>query len=299
MRIGDTLNNASKFTLKICKFRILENMEVPLDTYTVLYGPNNGGKTTILHSIANLLQGPITGELSYISSGIDEADMELVFDTKTKIHIINGIYTVQWRDKEVSGSYNSIAHIIHEIMKEQGIKDIGYVRGDKVYILNGSSELNIWSKEDWSNILLPANIDKLFKHIDFFRKYFDYKIQYLLPEKYKVNGVWIDPRLIPYGFRRALMIMYAVSSCDMVLVESFESGMHVDLVVKLMDWLNEMENKYIIIETHSGLVLRYALSLDWKAHYIERGKSRFNLKLNDLSNIELFKREIDTLYKAI
>jgi len=299
MRIGDTLNNASKFTLKICKFRILENMEVPLDTYTVLYGPNNGGKTTILHSIANLLQGPITDELSYISSGIDEADMELVFDTKTKIHIINGIYTVQWRDKEVSGSYNSIAHIIHEIMKEQGIKDIGYVRGDKVYILNGSSELNIWSKEDWSNILLPANIDKLFKHIDFFRKYFDYKIQYLLPEKYKVNGVWIDPRLIPYGFRRALMIMYAVSSCDMVLVESFESGMHVDLVVKLMDWLNEMENKYIIIETHSGLVLRYALSLDWKAHYIERGKSRFNLKLNDLSNIELFKREIDTLYKAI
>ncbi len=296
---------SSHFKLKLVieKFRILKDLEIPFGQHNVLYGVNNGGKSTIIHALINLFFGPLEGEeleLEYIRSGVEEASIELKFNATSGTKQENVIrlekgygYIITYEGKRVKGPHHSVRHIIEELLRTLGVKTIAYIAGDKLYFIPKRDTLNIWDVNEWRTIVTTEFIDKMESISSFLEEYFDYYIEAIHPDKFKVDGKWIVPTAIPYGFRRAIAVMYATLRSDIVLIEGFENSLHIDLIKELMEWLNE-NAKLLIIETHSGLVLQKALSLNWIVHYIDKGRTRTNIGVDDLRDLKLFKTEWDT-----
>jgi len=70
-----------------------------------------------------------------------------------------------------------------------------------------------------------------------------------------------------------------------VFIESFEFPLHVDYIRGLLGVL-EKGGAPTILETHSGYVLKYAVTKGWRAYVIEDGNA-----FTDLTKPELFKAE--------
>jgi hypothetical protein len=104
---------------------------------------------------------------------------------------------------------------------------------------------------------------------------------------------WIPLRHLSYGQRRRLAIEAALETGDFVAVENFEVGLHVDYIAELIKQIAESDAA-VVLETHSGLVLRLAMRYGLHAYYIEQGARR----IERLDDVELFKRELSA-YQAV
>jgi len=84
--------------------------------------------------------------------------------------------------------------------------------------------------------------------------------------------------------------------CDVILIEGLELALHLDLMRALLDFINDVySNKVIVIETHSELPLRWGITKGWSVYYIERNNIVRLSKLEDITNIKLFKKELEAL----
>jgi len=107
---------------------------------------------------------------------------------------------------------------------------------------------------------------------------------------------WRDIALLLYGIKKAIATIYALESHDVVLIEGFESALHLDLMRALLDFINDVyKDKVIVIETHNGLLLRWGIAKGWSIYYVQRNNIARLSKLEDLTNIELFKKELEAL----
>jgi hypothetical protein len=105
---------------------------------------------------------------------------------------------------------------------------------------------------------------------------------------------WIPIRSLSYGQKRRLAIEAALATGDFVAVENFEAGLHVDYVADLIKQIAG-SGAAVVLETHSGLVLRLAMRYGFNMYYVESAKLK---RIERLDDAELFRRELSA-YQAV
>jgi len=165
---------------------------------------------------------------------------------------------------DVEGSAASVGKIDEADVAQHGVK-----------IFNR----DVVNFSDWGDaaIVDPAVVSKLSIDV-YYDKFYD------------PDGGWQPLSRLSYGERRRLAIEAALAAADVVLIENFEAGLHVDAVVDLVEQIAESDAA-VVLETHSGLVLkaaqqRYGIS----AYYVEP-IARLK-KIERLDDHELFAREL-------
>jgi hypothetical protein len=86
--------------------------------------------------------------------------------------------------------------------------------------------------------------------------------------------------------------MAALGKEPIVFIENIEDTLHVDYLKAILDVIS-ITNVPVIIETHSGFVLKYAASKEsegWRAYIVQDGTVT-----SDLTKVETFKHEVDLL----
>ncbi len=165
---------------------------------------------------------------------------------------------------DVEGSASSVVKI----------DEVGIVqRGIKIF------SRDIVNFSDWSDaaIVNPEIVNKLY--IDVYCDRF-----------YDPDRGWQPLSRLSYGERRRLAIEAALAAdADVVLVENFEAGLHVDAVVDLVKQIAESD-AVVVLETHSGLVLKAAVRFGISAYYVEP-VARLK-RIERLDDHDMFAREL-------
>jgi ABC-type branched-subunit amino acid transport system ATPase component len=135
------------------------------------------------------------------------------------------------------------------------------------------------SFSDWGDaaIVDPEVVNKLFIDV-----YYD--------KFYSLDRGWQPLSRLSYGERRRLAIEAALAAADVVLIENFEAGLHVDAVVDLVRNIAEQHGGVVVLETHSGLVLKAAQRYGISSYYVEP-IARLK-RIERLDDSELFAREL-------
>ena len=109
---------------------------------------------------------------------------------------------------------------------------------------------------------------------------------------------WMKIAHLAYGYKRALTILYALEKCDVVAIEGFESGLHIDLMKLILQHINEerYRDKVVVIETHSGLPVTYGLATGWTVYYVTRSSIVKLQSYRDLiEKADLFLKELEAV----
>jgi len=138
---------------------------------------------------------------------------------------------------------------------------------------------------DWSGVAIadPEVARKLSLEI-YYNKFYD-------PDK-----GWRPLSALSYGERRRLAIEAALTASDVVLIENFEAGLHVDAIVDLIKQMAEYSG-IVVLETHSGLVLKAAQRYGISTYYVE---PLAKLKpIERLDDSQLFARELSAWHAVV
>ncbi len=106
---------------------------------------------------------------------------------------------------------------------------------------------------------------------------------------YDPDRGWIPLSHLSYGQKRWLAIEAALEAASVVLIENFEAGLHVDAVVALIKQIAE-SNATVVLETHSGLVLKAAQRYGIATYYVEP-LARLR-RIERLDDPQMFAREL-------
>jgi ABC-type branched-subunit amino acid transport system ATPase component len=142
----------------------------------------------------------------------------------------------------------------------------------------GIFSLNEFTFADWSGVAVvePTAARRLYLEV-YYDKYYD------------EDRGWVPLSYLSYGQRRQLAIEAALSAVNVVLIENFEVGLHVDAVIDLVKQIAE-SNAVVILETHSGLVLKAAQRYGLALYYVEP-LARLR-RIERLDDHEMFAREL-------
>ena len=69
-----------------------------------------------------------------------------------------------------------------------------------------------------------------------------------------------------------LGLLTATYRADYVFVESFEAGVHYDLAVGAIAFLDSLEAN-VFVESHIALTVTAALQMGWDVYYVHEGKA--------------------------
>jgi ABC-type arginine transport system ATPase subunit len=252
----------------------------------VLYGPNGSGKSTVIHflllAITKLSAGQYYNSDMLPRPVLERAEAVVKF---RKFHVEISGYNLSaksddgklWSSPVTSSDgwgQDLVAWHIDEVKARQvGVaKKCGIVFGGEETHFAGDLELFV--------VRCPEVAKRLYLEV-----YYD--------RSYDPDLGWIPLRHLSYGQRRRLAIEVALETGDFVAVENFEVGLHVDYIAELIKQIAESDAA-VVLETHSGLVLRLAMRYGLHAYYIEQGARR----IERLDDVELFKRELSA-YQAV
>ncbi len=252
----------------------------------VLYGPNGSGKSTVIHFLLLALTKLSAGQ--YYNSDVlprpvlERAEAVVKF---RKFHVEIGGYNLSaksddgklWSSPVTSsdgwGQGLVVWHIDEVKARQVGaVRECGTVFGGEEAHFVGDLELFV--------VRCPEVARRLYLEV-----YYD--------RSYDPDLGWIPIRHLSYGQRRRLAIEAALETGDFVAVENFEVGLHADYIADLVKQIAESDAA-VVLETHSGLVLRLAMRYGLHAYYIEQGARR----IERLDDVELFKRELSA-YQAV
>jgi AAA15 family ATPase/GTPase len=258
---------------------------------TVLYGYNGAGKSCIIRVLAMFL----CGEECVPELGKEGMD---TFKKSLDVRLTSKSGFIGFKYEYVAGDNNEVKFRGNVINRELIQRYIGSYRVARVltdHLYFGSSEVvNVFDTYKLLEVL--EDVEFIEKVRDFF-KYLDPGVSDFYYKKFKdsENGKWLPIELLPYGYKRALTLLYAVDKYDAVFIEGFETGLHVDLIRELIDFISEnYKDKVVVIEAHLGTLLRFSLMREWYVYYISReGIEEINLQR--LHTMELFSRELEAL----
>ena len=252
----------------------IEKAELVLDSpRLLLFGPNGGGKSSLIYAIVELLYragGGAVGEVrnavlagrELIRRGSDTAYMEAETD--------EGIVKVRIRDgsAEVSGSIN--------------VSSISFVDPCRVIVANDAQQLRVdldICRPNDMGVTMPEIAEWVRNHI-YLIGFEDFYV-----DKVKHSGTWISVRDLAYGYRRVLgMLVATYGEPDIVIVEGFEAGMHYDTVIDLLDLLTSLRS-LIILESHVALSVKAALNRGWTTYYVRDGEFIRIRSMEDLRRV--------------
>jgi ABC-type branched-subunit amino acid transport system ATPase component len=169
-----------------------------------------------------------------------------------KSFIIRSILTALTTRRSVEGLVGVEVETVRPMsivaIDESGVKQLGTAN---IFSIN---ELSF---ADWGGVAIvnPAIVRQLSVEV-YYNLYYD-------PDK-----GWIPLTHMSYGRKRRLAIEAALAGANVVLIENFEAGLHVDAVVDLIKQIAE-SNAVVVLETHSGLVLRAAQRYGLAIYYVE------------------------------
>jgi len=135
---------------------------------------------------------------------------------------------------------------------------------------------------DWFAIIDPAVAKRLYLEV-----YYD--------RAYDPDRGWIPLKNLSYGQKRRLAIEVALQAASFVAIENFEAGLHADYVAELIKQIAESDAS-VMLETHSGLVLRLAMRYGLNTYHVEEGG--VVKPIERLDDVGLFQREL-AAYQAV
>jgi energy-coupling factor transporter ATP-binding protein EcfA2 len=252
----------------------------------VLYGPNGSGKSTVIHFLLLALTKLSAGQ--YYNSDVlprpvlERAEAVVKF---RKFHVEISGYNLsaksddgKLRSSPVTSSDGWGQGLVVWHIDEVKARQIGVAK--KCGIVFGGEETHFAGDLELFVVRCPEVARRLYLEV-----YYD--------RSYDPDLGWIPIRHLSYGQRRRLAIEVALETGDFVAVENFEVGLHADYMADLVKQIAESDAA-VVLETHSGLVLRLAMRYGLNAYYIEQGARR----IERLDDVELFKRELSA-YQAV
>jgi energy-coupling factor transporter ATP-binding protein EcfA2 len=285
-------------TLKMLKDVVIEGDKV------VLYGPNGSGKSTVIHFLllaltklsagqyynSDVLPGPVLERAgAVVQFRKFRAEREL---DRASVVVSFGMFQVNIDGYNLSAKRDDGSRWSSTVTSPDGwgqdlvvwhvdevkARQVGAVR--KCGTVFGGEEAHFVGDLELFVVRCPKVARRLYMEV-----YYD--------RSYDPDLGWIPIRHLSYGQRRRLAIEAALETGDFVAVEDFEAGLHVDYIAELIKQIAESDAA-VVLETHSGLVLRLAMRYGLHAYYIEQGARR----IERLDDVGLFQRELSA-YQAV
>jgi energy-coupling factor transporter ATP-binding protein EcfA2 len=267
-------------TLKMLKDVVIEGDKV------ILYGPNGAGKSTVIHLLLLALTKLSAGR--YYNSDVlpgpvlEETEAVVKFG---KFQVEIGRYNLSaksddgsWWSSPVTSSDGWKQELVVWHIDEVKARQVGAVR--ECGTVFGGEEVHFVGDLELFIVRCPEVAKRLYLEV-----YYD--------RAFDPDLGWTPLRHLSYGQRRRLAIEAALETGDFVAVENFEAGLHVDYIAELIKQIAESDAA-VVLETHSGLVLRLAMRYGLHAYYIEQGARR----IERLDDVGLFQRELSA-YQAV
>jgi hypothetical protein len=309
--------------LKIRNFRVVREADIEVKRgINILYGPNAGGKSTAIYALlATMGIGGGILERKLALDGAVEVTHEGNYVKYVRLDEREGRYSC--KAKGMEKPYERKVDTIQELhiedidgvqcylkfWEEVGVRRVGYMFGDKIIVYNvggrGSfSTINvaketvtlklddIWREEVWAQFTSKPH----------FYKELYVSIRWLIGVRYLHGGYalkgdkWIPVELLSYGERKTLALLLASKYSDLIVVEGFEGGFHIDLA---LDLLSQLEDKIVIVETHMGVVVGKGFERKWNIYYVENGVANRISSLSDLLKTELIQKEAELYTRVV
>lgn len=270
--------------VRILNFRAVEEATLELGK-TVLFGPNGGGKSSIMRAIALLLQG---GEVARddVGWGTDEA---LVESDRGWRLVIPG----RLRRRPRPPGEPALTEVAPGRFSPPWIPQAPAVlwAGEYLTVDDGAAHATRRLEEALSGELLerieqaaPSILGPAFGGLAAVRDGLAVKWE----------GRWTPFRSLSAGFRRALELAASAESAALakealgkdvlLLIEDFESSLYYDLALNLLEHLAKSP-VMVIAELRTRFALRGALRAGWRAYYVE-GRTKEVRQEEDLPKLE-------------
>ncbi len=252
---------------------------------TILYGRNAQGKSTILRALLFL----IVRSDSYRHFLLPELESdpfgEMLF-RKSDIKLCTN-------DRCVSSSNPGLLDDVR----------LSRIVGDTIYIITrdrkGDIESHVFSIHDATHLKSMLREPEVVEVLEEFFRWLEPPIEDFYLEYFREPGSeWLNIVNLAYGYRKALMFFYALEKSDIVTLEGFEGGLHIDLMKYILQYVNTRyrDKKVILIETHNGLPVVYGLNTGWTVYYVTRNNIVKLQSYRDLlDKAELFLKELEVI----
>ncbi|AET32463.1 AAA family ATPase [Pyrobaculum ferrireducens] len=267
--------------IEVLNFKRIETAEIDVDNNKLLlFGPNGAGKTSLIHALLTLLgyiseesgvENIISGLLarspqSHIRLGADKATISAVIDGKKySLEIDRFAGTTLYVDGE---------------RKDTTLRfSLSYLAPCVVR--------NSVDEELWEISLCPPGINIRDPRIAELvrREIYLLGIEDFYFDMVKERGHWINLRDLAYGLVRVLGLLLAIyGEPEILILDTFEAGMHYDLAVDVIKFLTSLPS-FVILESHIGLSVKAALKRGWSVYYVKEGEFIRIRNMDELKNI--------------
>lgn len=256
----------------------------------VLYGPNGEGKSTLIH-MAMLIVSKLGAPRSMYD---DKVLPQYVFDEATASAQLDEI-SVELRRRNMVVKYKDGSYTI-DVLSGEGVRlaewSVWHITTDEVNY-QGTPKICRQPAISYTPIEQREGLKDFAVTCPAIAQY----IGYVHYDSMQTPIGWIPIRHLSYGEKRLLAMEVAIYSGDYVFIENFEAGLHVDFIKLLLDLIGEVQAT-VFIETHSGVVVKYALLKGYSVYKVERG-SAVPITLDKLRDIGLFRREYEVYQSLI
>jgi hypothetical protein len=320
------MNNKS-LTINLQNIGPIKTAEIELGKVTILYGPNAAGKTTVARAIEYLikLMNNIGVECSKLMELINYSTRvgRIVSNYEVSLERSEGFERVNVTIKRGAetlhsggcgvGNYLTGLHIASDL----GVDSLAWVRYNDVRLINvglPESENSLTLTDLLKPSVIMGYISRSTSYTKIASDYSRYLMDVNDALELVVNGrlelqedkvlfydgdYYYELDHVAEGIKRTALIIVVKALAErlrelgrspVVFAEGFESALHVDYIKSLLDVLGK-GNAPVVIETHSGFVLKYGVrkieeNEGWRVYIIEDGNA-----FTDLTKSELFKRE--------
>lgn len=254
----------------------------------VLYGPNGAGKSTIIH-LAMLMLSKVNASADWFTRNHALHDDKVVNTAKIseesrallEAEVGGEKLIIRAAGRQLEAAFRDVKVSVDMFSSERkGLAEIAVWHVDERGLQYAGSRLCRRPIEAEEGFYIKVTCPQLAKML-----VIEGEVYYDAAE---VDGEWIPIENLSYGQRRFLAIQAALHSSDFVFIENFEAGLHVDYIVRLLERAASTDG-VVVLETHSGLVLKTAMREGFDLYKVEDGEAK---KISELTDSEMFQREM-------